>query len=94
MANFKRTRTGDQADHPGKVITGNDTHLLNKRKTSRRGDIYNCDEHGPSKIIAKITTSSGAEDYISGNKKISHTVSIAACGAKIITGSDDSVSDK
>jgi hypothetical protein len=90
---FKRTRIGDTGDHDGQVVTGASTHILNKRKQSRRGDIYDCPEHGPNKIIAQVTTSADPADYISEKQKLSHLVSITECGAKIITGSEDGHAD-
>jgi uncharacterized Zn-binding protein involved in type VI secretion len=91
---FKRTRVGDAGDHGGSVITGAGTHILNNRKQSRKGDIYNCPEHGPNKIIAKVTTTGDTTDYISEKQKVSHVITITECGAKIITGSEDGGADQ
>lgn len=88
MSGFKTARVGDIGTHGAKIITGDEHHWLNDRKIARVGDLVKCPIHGINKIIAQSALINTNED-----RKTSHLASITKCGAKIITGSDDHITD-
>jgi len=88
MSGFKTARVGDIGTHNAKIITGDETHIVNDKKQSRVGDLVNCPIHGVNKIIAE-----SALIVINENRKTAHKVSICKCGAKILTGSEDFIID-
>lgn len=93
---YKITRTGDRCDHGATVITGDPTRIVNDRKVARVGDLVYCPKlypskrpHGVNPIISTV-----AVVVETTEKRTAHLVSRTACGATLITGSEDTIIDR
>lgn len=86
---FKIARVGDNLTHGAHVLTGASFRIVNDKKVARVGDLVRCPLHGVNPIIAQNAQIVQTED-----KRTAHIVSIAKCGAQIITGSPDVFIDR
>lgn len=77
-------RLGDQNSHGGVILTGSETKLSDGLPTARLGDTASCPLHGTNSIVDTIVT-----DYLIDGKPVATVGAIMACGAIIITGSED-----
>jgi uncharacterized Zn-binding protein involved in type VI secretion len=87
MAEKGVARLGDTGSHGGKIISGSDSIIVNDRPMARVGDIYACPTHGNNPIISGVTTIFGE------GMLVAHVGSLTACGAKITSGSSNTVVD-
>lgn len=71
---------GDTASHPGQIVTACEKHYAdNGRLIARKGDIFNCMEHGPNPIIRNVSTKVMVEGEFAARDG-----SVTQCGAVII----------
>jgi uncharacterized Zn-binding protein involved in type VI secretion len=81
---YKIARVGDQCTHGAVIITGDQTRLVNGKAVARRGDLVSCPEHGINPIVSVV-----AGPVVTKGEPTARVGSQAACGAVIITGSDN-----
>jgi uncharacterized Zn-binding protein involved in type VI secretion len=84
MSVLRAVRVGDTTDHGGRVISGDDTRIINDRKVARLGDLVDCPLHGLTRIIS---TNAAAE--FTGDRRTAHLGCLTSCGARVVTGSDN-----
>jgi uncharacterized Zn-binding protein involved in type VI secretion len=83
---YKIARVGDQCTHGAVVITGDPTRIVNGKQVARRGDLVSCPipGHGVNPIVSVV-----AGPVVTTGQPTARVGSQSACGAVIITGSDD-----
>lgn len=77
-------RVGDETDHGGRIITGNDTFDIDGKKLAQVGDLTLCPK---CKGVFPITT--GTTNFIVDEKEAAIHGSKTACGATIIATQGD-----
>lgn len=88
-ATFKIARVGDICTHGAVVITGDPTRIVDGRKVARRGDFVSCPLHGLQPIVTVTASIVKTSD-----RDTARVGSMAACGAVILTGSEQTKIDK
>lgn len=80
-------RLGDFCDHGAIILSGVSSRHVDGRPVATLGDLVNCPFHGLNTIASVSNTPQ------SGGKPTAYVSAVAACGATIITGSEDAVID-
>lgn len=76
-------RIFDITDHGGIITTGSDDTFANGRPVARKDDIHVCPIHGSNTIIT------GSLTVLTNQKLTARIGDLCACGAVIVTGSDN-----
>ncbi|MEO1003553.1 MAG: PAAR domain-containing protein [Cyanobacteria bacterium J06638_7] len=80
-------RNGDVTSHGGVIASGSGDVIVNGRGIARVGDLHICPIHGPNAIVT------GDPDVISNNRHTARVGDLTACGAVIVSGSEDTLAD-